>query len=389
MVDEWNPVCAEPNLTPRTSAPPSLAVHPSDTSGLASPENYVQFPQPFSGFDVPVLPYAMGNGNTYRGHGSNGSSSSRAGGEVGGSGGVGQMSARRPEPEIDVTDLVMDNNDYYTPDVATKSKSLEEAALVVAVAAASTKAGAGAGSGPGTGKSGDSEENKVFRSSSSRGRRCHVPPPKGFVSLDSESSGVSNSHHNGSSSHDHHNNHNNHHHLLTNNNDKPGGVSEEERLALPAVAGNTSTAAVTMAAASATTPSISSGFFDTDNIAGFAGNNDAATSRDNATSTDEGTSFEDQTNSNNTRSTNAFMLNSEPPSVDTVHDQEGGVAVRAPTEGGSRSHNTSSGGGGGNQRGSNSSQDREGSENYTGAGRGSRSSSSDVLPTPMSMPALV
>ena len=140
--------------TPRP--PSSLPVHSSDTSGLASPENYEQFPQPFSGFDVPVLPYAMDDGNASRGgHGNNGrdgSSTNHVGGDGdGGNGGVGHMWARRAEPEIDVTDLVMDNNDYDTPDVATKCKSLEEAALVVAVAAASTKAGAGAEAGAGAG----------------------------------------------------------------------------------------------------------------------------------------------------------------------------------------------------------------------------------------------
>lgn len=101
-------------------------------SGLASPENYERFPQPFSGVNVPVLPYS--SSSTVGGDGSNRNSAGKLGeGNYLSTGGL--------RPEIDVTDLVMDNNDYYDPHVSEKSSTLREAAAAVAVAAAATQAG--------------------------------------------------------------------------------------------------------------------------------------------------------------------------------------------------------------------------------------------------------
>ncbi|CAN0491941.1 unnamed protein product, partial [Ectocarpus sp. 8 AP-2014] len=103
---------------------------------LAGPENYEQFPQPFSCLDVPVRPYerSASRSSAGAGAGAGGSGSGFGDTEAGGglerqddggfmSNGGGQegeeFGGGREEgwvtPEIDVADLVMDNNEFYTP----------------------------------------------------------------------------------------------------------------------------------------------------------------------------------------------------------------------------------------------------------------------------------
>ncbi|CAN0179572.1 unnamed protein product, partial [Ectocarpus fasciculatus] len=104
---------------------------------LAGPENYEEFPQPFSCLNVPVRPYerstsrsSFGGGGGGGGGSSSGFGDTEAGGGLerqddGGfmSNGGGQEGEEcgggREEgwvrPEIDVADLVMDNNEFYTP----------------------------------------------------------------------------------------------------------------------------------------------------------------------------------------------------------------------------------------------------------------------------------
>ncbi|CAB1111973.1 unnamed protein product [Ectocarpus sp. CCAP 1310/34] len=175
---------------------------------LAGPENYEHFPQPFSGLDVPVRPYARSASRSSGGGGGGGSGSGFGDTEAGGglerqddggfvSSGGGQegeeLGGGREEgwvrPEIDVADLVMDNNEFYTPhgksgggggdynndnnnnggyddDSSTYSshtistnKALRDAVVIVAVASAEMKAlqrknscsGGGGSSGGGNG----------------------------------------------------------------------------------------------------------------------------------------------------------------------------------------------------------------------------------------------
>ncbi|CAM9846592.1 unnamed protein product, partial [Scytosiphon promiscuus] len=93
---------------------------------LARPQNYEAFPQPFSGLDVPVRPYERSNSRSSMGGWSFVGSEAGGGleqqddeGFVAGSmdgleGGDGDGEGWS-QPEIDVADLVMDNNEFYTP----------------------------------------------------------------------------------------------------------------------------------------------------------------------------------------------------------------------------------------------------------------------------------
>ncbi len=126
-------------------------------STFATPENYGEFPQPFSGLDVRVVPYERKNSRSSNGGG--GRRGSFVAGEGGGDGeGSGSVDEEDwPQPEADVADLVMDNNEFYTPhgdggggfgrgdadgggSGGGDDKALREAVVMVAAAAAETKA---------------------------------------------------------------------------------------------------------------------------------------------------------------------------------------------------------------------------------------------------------